>query len=235
MVNTVKVEASDVTKQIEYAVIVVGSGAFVEVTSLTLYNIGSKGVEGMIMVESLGKLRLSSSSVENVETSDSCVVSAQNAKSMEVDSSNFTKHTRTASNGSCLSIVFSGVVSERSVLVENNTFKEMEVVGGRMGGGGVYAAIGSGVSLLVKGSTFLQCKSPLGKEDSTSGMGKGGGMFLRLLEVEVNWSIQTPTFALNTASWGKNVFVVTPSLISTIIGSRMPFYDGGGKGQMTLF
>ncbi|KAH7832366.1 uncharacterized protein MONOS_12242 [Monocercomonoides exilis] len=200
---------------------------------------------------SVPSMNMTNSDFGEITFGDGSVVECHNGNIEEMSGCTFSSITRSQGSGGCISIVNNGDDDggrDFKVKIEDCTFEGCAVAGEEgteIGGGALFCEASSKTNLLINLCKFYCCRAPY-EEGS---VGYGGGMMLNLLSemCETDFVISSPTFSSdkpNNAKYGKDLFVSSPSLISSIKNETLPFvkdrmemltedsmrgYDGGNK------
>ncbi|KAH7832163.1 uncharacterized protein MONOS_955 [Monocercomonoides exilis] len=193
------------------------------------------------VINDSGSITLKNSIVSDAIFDSSSIVESTNSLKVSVLNSTFSSITRAEGNGSCVWCQCGVTVSsssneiEPAVYVDGCTFKRCRVTETKSGGGAVYFEIGQQSSIDVVNTSFEECKAPITegivydptdqRSDSAKGytqFGKGGGVFLYVVNESPNFSINTDNFTANEADFGVNVFVSAPLLNKEFVETHFP-------------
>ncbi|KAH7826248.1 uncharacterized protein MONOS_17404 [Monocercomonoides exilis] len=226
-------------------------GGAVEVSEFSTMNMRIEDssffiVEGSI--NSRPSMNMTNSDFGEISFGDGCIVEFHNGNIEKITGCTFSSITRSKGSGGCISITNDGYDgSDCKVEINDCTFEEcaVEEEGTEIGGGALFCEASSKTNLLINLCSFYCCTAPYEGEE----VGYGGGIMLSLLSEmgEATFMISSPTFSSdkpNNARFGKDLFVSSPSLISSIKNETLPFvkdrlemltedsmrgYDGGNR------
>ncbi|KAH7819892.1 uncharacterized protein MONOS_1805 [Monocercomonoides exilis] len=201
--------------------------------------------------ESVSSMNMAKSDFGEITFGDGCVVECHNGIINEMSGCSFSSIARSQGSGGCVSVSNNKDDEDRrdfKVEINDCSFEGCTITGeegNEIGGGALFCEASSKTSLVVSGCKFYCCTAPYGE----GSVGYGGGIMLNLLSEmgETDFVISSPTFSSdkpNNARFGKDLFVSSPSLISSIKNETLPFvkdrlemltedslrgYDGGNK------
>ncbi|KAH7826262.1 uncharacterized protein MONOS_5343 [Monocercomonoides exilis] len=226
-------------------------GGAVEVIEFSTVNM-KKGDSSFFIVEgsinSSPSLNMTNSDFGEITFGNGCVVECHKGIIEEMSECTFSSITRSKGSGGCISVT-NNVDDNGDYKVEINdcTFEEcaVEEEGNEIGGGALFYEASANTNLLMNKCEFYCCTAPFEGEV----VRYGGGIMLSLLSEsgETGFVISSPTFSSdkpNNAKYGKDLFVSSPSLTSSIKNETLPFvkdrlemltedsmrgYDGGNR------
>ncbi|KAH7825799.1 uncharacterized protein MONOS_17429 [Monocercomonoides exilis] len=235
------------------AVLVKAVGGVVEVIEFGSESVAKWGFSFFIVEgnsESVPSMNMTNSNFGEISFVDGCVVACHNGNIEEISGCTFSSITRSKGSGGCISITNENDNDGRDHKVEINdcTFEGCAVAGEEeeCGGGAFFFEASPKTNLVANECTFYGCTAPYEGEV----VGYGGGIMLKILrEEEVNgwFVIYSPVFSPNkpnNAKYGKDLFISSPSLASSVKNETLPFvrdrlemltedslrgYDGGNR------
>ncbi|KAH7826105.1 uncharacterized protein MONOS_14449 [Monocercomonoides exilis] len=198
-------------------------------------------------VNSRPSLNMTNSDFGEITFGNGCVVECHNGNIEEISGCTFLSISRSKGSGGCISVSNKDDSGDFKVEINDCTFEgcAIEGEGNEIGGGAFFYEASASTNLLMNKCKFYCCSAPYEGE----GVGHGGGIMLSLLSEsgETDFVISSPTFSSdkpNNARFGKDLFVASPSLISSIKNETLPFvkdrleiltedsmrgYDGGNR------
>eukprot|EP00770_Monocercomonoides_exilis_P014833 MONOS_14779.1-p1 / transcript=MONOS_14779.1 / gene=MONOS_14779 / organism=Monocercomonoides_exilis_PA203 / gene_product=unspecified product / transcript_product=unspecified product / location=Mono_scaffold01072:12403-17936(+) / protein_length=1821 / sequence_SO=supercontig / SO=protein_coding / is_pseudo=false len=226
-------------------------GGAVEVIEFSTVNM-KKGDSSFFIVEgsinSRPSMNMTNSDFGEITFGNGCVVECHNGNIEKITGCTFSSITRSKGSGGCISITndcYDG--SDYKAEINDCTFEgcAVEEEGNEIGGGALFYEASANTNLLMNKCKVYCCTAPFEGEE----VGHGGGIMLNLLSEmgETDFVISSPTFSSdkpNNAKYGKDLFVSSPSLISSIKNETLPFvkdrlemltedsmrgYDGGNR------
>ncbi|KAH7820969.1 uncharacterized protein MONOS_1759 [Monocercomonoides exilis] len=231
-------------------------GGVVEVIEFGSESIAKWGFSFFIVegnAESVPSMNMTNSNFGEISFVDGCVVACHNGNIEEISGCTFSLITRSKGSGGCISITNENDNDgdDHKVEINDCTFEECFIAGEEgteIGGGALFCEASSKTNLLINMCSFYCCTAPY-EEGS---VGYGGGIKLKILKEEeeegkAEFVISSPVFSSekpNNAKYGKDLFISSPSLISSIKNETLPFvkdrlemltedsmrgYDGGNK------
>ncbi|KAH7825834.1 uncharacterized protein MONOS_11053p2 [Monocercomonoides exilis] len=235
------------------AVLVKAVGGVVEVIEFGSESIAKWGFSFFIVEgnsESVPSMNMTNSNFGEISFVDGCVVECHNGNIEEISGCTFSLITRSKGSGGCISITNENDNDGRDHKVEINdcTFEGCAVAGEEeeCGGGALFFEASPKTNLVANECTFYGCTAPYEGES----VGYGGGIMMKILrEEEVNgwFVISSPVFSPNkpnNAKYGKDLFISSLSLASSVKNETLPFvrdrlemltedslrgYDGGNR------
>eukprot|EP00770_Monocercomonoides_exilis_P016031 MONOS_15982.1-p1 / transcript=MONOS_15982.1 / gene=MONOS_15982 / organism=Monocercomonoides_exilis_PA203 / gene_product=unspecified product / transcript_product=unspecified product / location=Mono_scaffold01443:1243-8594(-) / protein_length=2335 / sequence_SO=supercontig / SO=protein_coding / is_pseudo=false len=225
-------------------------GGAVEVIEFSTKNM-KKGDSSFFIVEgnsgSIPSMNMTKSGFREITFDDGCVVECHNGNIEEMTGCTFSSITRSKGSGGCISVSYRDNNGDYKAEINDCTFEgcAVEGEGNEIGGGAFCYEASTNTNLLMSKCKFYCCTAPYEGEE----VGYGGGIMLNLLSEmgEATFVISSPTFSVdkpNNAKYGKDLFVSSPSLISSIKNETLPFvkdrlemltedsmrgYDGGNR------
>ncbi|KAH7816163.1 uncharacterized protein MONOS_16042 [Monocercomonoides exilis] len=225
-------------------------GGAVEVIEFSTVNI-KKGDSSFFIVEgsinSRPSLNITNSDFGEITFGNGCVVECHNGNIEKITGCTFSSITRSKGSGGCISIMNGHDGSDYKAEINDCTFEGCSVEGEEeeIGGGAFFYKASTNTNLLMSECEFYYCTALHEGEE----VGYGGGIMLNLLSEmgEATFVISSPTFSSdkqNNAKYGKDLFVSSLSLISSIKNETLPFvkdrleiltedsmkgYDGGNR------
>ncbi|KAH7829869.1 uncharacterized protein MONOS_1433 [Monocercomonoides exilis] len=214
-------------------VLVKAIGGAVEVSEFATKNmkIGDSSVfvvEGN--AESVPSMNMTKSDFGEMSFGDGCVVECRKGIIEEMSGCTFSSVSRSKGSGGCIRVVNNENDDDgRDYKVEINdcTFEgcAVEEEGTEIGGGALFYEASTYTNLLMKECKFYCCRAPYEGER----VGYGGGIMLKILKEEegkAGFVISSPVFSSdkpNNAKYGKDLFISSPSLASSVKNETLPF------------
>ncbi|KAH7825348.1 uncharacterized protein MONOS_565 [Monocercomonoides exilis] len=207
-------------------------GGVVEVVELATMNM-KKGDLSVFVVEgnaeSVPSMNMTNSDFGEITFGDGCVVKCHNGNIEEISGCTFSSITRSKGSGGCVSITNNEDDNDErdfKVEIDDCTFEGCAISGEEgteIGGGALFYEASSKTNLLISLCKFYCCTAPY-EEGS---VGYGGGIMLKILkEEEAAFVISSPVFSSykpNNAKNGKDLFILSPSLASSVKNETLPF------------
>ncbi|KAH7816164.1 uncharacterized protein MONOS_18257 [Monocercomonoides exilis] len=205
------------------------------------------GAVEVIDINSRPSLNITNSDFGEITFGNGCVVECHNGNIEKITGCTFSSITRSKGSGGCISIMNGHDGSDYKAEINDCTFEGCSVEGEEeeIGGGAFFYKASTNTNLLMSECEFYYCTALHEGEE----VGYGGGIMLNLLSEmgEATFVISSPTFSSdkqNNAKYGKDLFVSSLSLISSIKNETLPFvkdrleiltedsmkgYDGGNR------
>ncbi|KAH7827526.1 uncharacterized protein MONOS_2996 [Monocercomonoides exilis] len=228
-------------------------GGIVEVSEFGSKNI-KKGDSSFFIVEGSNEcvpsLNMTNSHFGEITFGDESVVECHNGNIDEMSGCTFSSISRSKGSGGCINVMNGDEGNDYNAKMNGCTFEgcAVEGEGNEIGGGALFCESSSETNLVVSGCTFFGCTAPYEWE----AIGYGGGIMLKILKEEEEegkaaFVISSPIISSdrpNNAKYGKDLFVSSPSLASSVNNETLPFvkdrlemltedsmrgYDGGNK------
>ncbi|KAH7832217.1 uncharacterized protein MONOS_11439 [Monocercomonoides exilis] len=211
-------------------------GGVVEVSEFGSKSVAKWGFSFFIVEgdsRSKPSMNMTNSNFGEISFADGCVVECHNGNIEEISGCTFSSITRSKRSGGCISIVNNEDDDDgRDFKVEINdcTFEGCAITGeegNEIGGGALFCEASSKTNLLINLCKFYYCRAPYEERS----VGYGGGIMLKILKEEegkAGFVISSLAFSSgkpNNAKYGKDLFISSPSLISSIKNETLPFVN----------
>ncbi|KAH7831977.1 uncharacterized protein MONOS_1148 [Monocercomonoides exilis] len=207
-------------------------GGVVEVTEFGSKNM-IKGDSSFFVVEghsgSIPSINMTKSDFGEITFNDGCVIECHNGNIEKITGCSFSSISRSKGSGGCVSVSNNEDENgDNKVEIFDCTFEGCSVVGEveEIGGGALFYEASANTNLLMNGCEFYSCTAPYEREE----IGYGGGIMLKILKEEeegkAGFVISSPVFSFekpNNAKYGKDLFISSPSLITSIKNETLPF------------
>ncbi|KAH7829758.1 uncharacterized protein MONOS_2023 [Monocercomonoides exilis] len=174
-------------------------------------------------VAEMGEIVLEGCSIEGVCLESSSLFAWEREGNIDVRNGSITRIHRMEGNGA---IVEKILQSGEKCDLWNTTISECKCMNGNGGAlwvkttGGSHLNVSSGNKVM----KVMNCVAQFNEPDGSAGKSKGGGIYLQLENAEDDFEIVNPQFEWNSATWGSHLFIASPSLKTSVIQERLPFY-----------
>ncbi|KAH7826615.1 uncharacterized protein MONOS_2783 [Monocercomonoides exilis] len=213
-------------------VIVVNGSCECLIDEVIMNQTNTDGAKGLIEIATSGSAAIQNCSIANCDFSSCGAIQVEKCSSITLKNTSFENITRGAGDGGCVCVDSNEDGSKDTMRIENCTFLECEVSENGKGGGGLSVSLENPSELYVSSTRFEKCCAP----SANGSNGKGGGIFLSLTEAGAKFEfIDALVFDGNDAEYGKNIFISTNDLNTTVTNESFNFDYSSMKNDKTLF